>query len=124
MEGDYEMKPFFAGFVNGIKSCTLICVVITGGMGALYCSIKGLEYLVETYGEYVVAACSVIGLIILFGVFEGFWTRHQYNKWVKRLERLKTQKDTMTCWEYEYEVDRIKSAMKDILNHNYSRLVR
>ena len=118
------MKPFFVGFVNGIKSCTLICVAITGGMGALYCSIKGLEYLVETYGEYVVAAWSVIGLIILFGVFEGFWARHQYNKWVKRLERLKTQKDTMTCWEYEYEVDRIKSAMKDILNHNYSRLVR
>ena len=124
MEGDYEMKPFFVGFVNGIKSCILICAAVIGGTGALYCSVKGLEYLVETYGEYVVAACSVIGLIILFGVFEGFWARRQYNKWAKRLEQLEAQKKEMLSWDYEYEVNKAKSAMKAILNHDYSRLVR
>lgn len=118
------MKAFVSGFLSGIKNCTLMCAAIFGVMGALYGSVKGLEYLIETYGEYVVVVCSVLGLILLFGVFEGLWARHQYNKWAKRLVQLEDRKREMTSWDYEYEVNKAKGAMKAILNHDYSRLVR
>ena len=102
LEGDYEMKAFCKGFVNGVKNCTVICAVITGAMGAMYGLVKGLEYLINTHGEVAVAVCSVIALIILFGIFEGFWARYFY----------------------ESKVNRTKKAMEAILNRDYSMIVR
>jgi hypothetical protein len=34
LEGDYETKAFYKGFVNGVKCCAIICAIITGAMGA------------------------------------------------------------------------------------------
>jgi hypothetical protein len=124
LEGDYEMKVFCKGFVNGVKNCTVICAVITGAMGAMYGLVKGLEYLINTHGEVVVAVCSVVALIILFGIFEGFWARYQYNKWAKRLEWIESQKSAMIYCDYEYEINKAKKAMEAILNHDYSMIVR
>jgi hypothetical protein len=70
LEGDNKMKAFYKGFVNGVKHYTIICTIITGAMGGIYGLVKGLEYLVNTHGEIVTTICSVVALIILFGIFE------------------------------------------------------
>ena len=124
LEGDYEMKAFYKGFINGARCCTIVCVSITGAMGAMYGLVKGLEYLINTHGEAVVTVCSVVALIILFGIVEGFWARYQYNKWAKRLEWIESQKSAMIYCDYEYEINRAKKAMKAILNHDYTMIVR
>ena len=36
LEGGNKMKAFYKGFINGIKSCTIICTTITGTMGVMY----------------------------------------------------------------------------------------
>ena len=118
------MKAFYKGFVNGIRSCTIICTIISGAMGAIYGLIKGLEYLINTHGEVAVVVCSVIALIILFGIFEGFWARHQYNKLAKYLAETEANKTNMDPYFYECRVNRIKKAMEAILNHDYSMIVR
>lgn len=124
LEGDDKMKAFYKGFANGVKNCTVICAVITGAMGAMYGLVKGLEYLINTHGEVVVTVCSIVALIILFGIFEGFWARHQYNKLVKHLAKVEANKASMALVSYEYEVGRTKKAMEAILNHDYSMIVR
>lgn len=118
------MKAFYKGFINGIRCCTIVCVSIIGAMGAMYGLVKGLEYLINTHGEVVVTICSVIALIILFGIVEGFWARYQYNKWAKRLEWIESQKCAMIYCDYEYEINKAKKAMEAILNHDYSMIVR
>ena len=118
------MKAFYKGFINGVRCCTIICASITGAMGAMYGLVKGLEYLINTHGEIVVAACSVVGLIILFGIIEGFWARHQYNKLAKYLAEVEANKTNMDLYFYEYKVNRTKKAMEAILNHDYSMIVR
>jgi hypothetical protein len=124
LEGDYEMRAFYKGFVNGVKCCTIVCAIITGAMGAMYGLVNGLEYLINTHGEIVVAICSVVGLIILFGIFEGFWARYQYNKLAKYLAEVEANKTNMDLYSYEYKVNRTKKAMEAILNHDYSMIVR
>lgn len=118
------MKAFYKGFANGVKNCTVICAVITGAMGVMYGLVKGLEYLINTHGETVVVVCSIVGLIILFGIIEGFWARHQYNKLAKHLAKVEANKASMALFSYEYEVGRTKKAMEAILNHDYSMIVR
>ena len=118
------MKAFYKGFANGVKNCTVICAVITGAMGAMYGLVKGLEYLINTHGEVVVAVCSVVALIILFGIFKGLWARYQYNKLVKYLAEVEANKTNMDSCMYEYRVNRTKKAMEAILNHDYSMIVR
>lgn len=118
------MKAFYKGFINGVKCCTIVCVSITGAMGAIYGLVKGLEYLVNTHGEVVVAVCSVIALIIFFGIIEGLWARYQYNKLTKHLAKVEANKKSMALVSYEYEVNRTKKAMEAILNHDYSMIVR
>ena len=118
------MKAFYKGFINGVRSCTIICASITGAMGAMYGLVKGLEYLINTYGEIVVVVCSVVALIILFGIVEGFWARYQYNKLAKHLAKVEANKTSMVLASYEYEVGRTKKAMEAILNHDYSMIVR
>lgn len=124
MEGDNKMKAFYRGFINGVRCCTIICASISGAMGAIYGLIKGLEYLIETHGEVVVTVCSIVALIILFGIFEGFWARYQYNKLAKYLAKVEANKMSMTLIDYEYKVNRTKKAMEAILNHDYSMIVR
>lgn len=118
------MKAFYKGFVNGVRCCTIICAIISGAMGAMYGLVKGLEYLINTHGEVVVTVCSIVALIILFGIFEGFWARYQYNKLSKLLASFEANKSSMTLASYEYEVGRTKKAMEAILNHDYSMIVR
>ena len=118
------MKAFYKGFVNGVKNCTIVCIIITGAMGAMYGLVKGLEYLINTHGEVVVAVCSVVALIILSGIFEGFWARYQYNKLAKYLVEVEANKTNMDPYFYECKVNRTKKAMKAILNHDYSMIVR
>ena len=118
------MKAFYKGFINGIRCCTIICTIITGAMGAMYGLIKGLEYLINTYGEIAVVVCSIVALIILFGIFEGFWARHQYNKLAEYLAEVEANKTNMDSDMYEYRVNRTKKAMEAILNHDYSMIVR
>lgn len=118
------MKAFYKGFINGVRSCAIICASITGAMGAMYGLIKGLEYLINTYGEIVVVVCSVVALIIFFGIVEGFWARYQYNKLAKHLAKVEANKTSMVLASYEYEVGRTKKAMEAILNHDYSMIVR
>jgi hypothetical protein len=124
LEGDYEMKAFYKGFVNGVKCSTIVCVSITGAMGAMYGLVKGLDYLIDTHGEIVVTICSIVALIILFGIFEGFWARYQYNKLAKYLVEVEANKTNMDSHMYEYRVNRTKKAMEAILNHDYSMIVR
>lgn len=124
LEGDNKMKAFYKGFVNGVKNCTVICAVITGAMGAMYGLVKGLEYLINTHGEIVVTICSVVALIILFGIFEGFWARYQYNKLAKYLVEVEANKTNIDPYFYECKVNRTKKAMEAILNHDYSMIVR
>lgn len=123
LEGE-SMKAFYKGFLNGIRCCTIICVIITGAMGAMYGLVKGLEYLINTYGEVIVVVYSVIALIILFGIVEGFWARYQYNKLAKHLTKVEANKMNMALVSYEYEINRTKKAMEAILNHDYSMIVR
>ena len=118
------MKAFYKGFINGVRCCTIICASITGAMGAMYGLVKGLEYLIDAHGEVVVVVCSVVALIILFGIFEGFWARYQYNKLAKHLAKVEANKASMALVSYEYEVGRTKKAMEAILNHDYSMIVR
>lgn len=118
------MKAFYKGFINGVKNCTIVCAIITGAMGAMYGLVKGLEYLINTHGEVVVAVCSVVALIILFGIFEGFWARYQYNKLAKHLAEIEANKTNMDSHMYEYRVNRTKKGMEAILNHDYSMIVR
>lgn len=118
------MKAFYKGFINGVRCCTIICASFAGAMGAIYGLIKGLEYLINTHGEVAVAACSAVALIILFGIFEGFWARYQYNKLAKHLAKVEANKMSMALVSYEYEVNRTKKAMEAILNHDYSMIVR
>ena len=118
------MKAFYKGFINGVRCCTIICASITGAMGAMYGLAKGLECLINTHGEVVVTICSVVALIILFGIFEGFWARYQYNKLAKHLAKVEANKMSMALVSYEYEVGRTKKAMEAILNHDYSMIVR
>ena len=124
LEGDNKMKAFYKGFINGVRCCTIICAAISGAMGAIYGLVKDLEYLIDTYGEVVVVVCSVVALIILFGIFEGFWARYQYNKLAKHLAKVEANKASMALVSYEYEVNRTKKAMEAILNHDYSMIVR
>lgn len=118
------MKAFYKGFINGVRCCTIVCAIITGAMGAMYGLVKGLEYLIDTHGEAVVTVCSIVALIILFGIFEGFWARYQYNKLAKYLAKVEANKANMALVSYEYEVNRTKKAMEAILNHDYSMIVR
>ena len=118
------MKAFYKGFINGIRCCTIICAIIFGAMGVMYGLVKGLEYLINTHGEVVVTICSIVTLIILFGIFEGFWARYQYNKLAKYLAKVEANKMSMTLIDYEYKVNRTKKAMEAILNHDYSMIVR
>ena len=118
------MKAFYKGFINGVRCCTIICAIITGAMGAMYGLVKGLEYLINTHGEVVVTICSVVALIILFGIFEGFWARYQYNKLAKYLAEVEANKTNMDSCMYEYRVNRTKKAMEAILNHDYTMIVR
>ena len=118
------MKAFYKGFINGVRCCTIICAIITGAMGAMYGLVNGLEYLINTHGEVVVTICSVVVLIILFGIVEGFWARYQYNKLAKHLAKVEANKMSMALVSYEYEVGRTKKAMEAILNHDYSMIVR
>ena len=118
------MKAFYKGFINGVRSCTIVCAIITGAMGAMYGLVKGLEYLINTHGEVVVTVCSVIALIILFGILEGFWARYQYNKLAKYLVEVEVNKTNMDTHMYEYRVNRTKKAMEAILNRDYSMIVR
>ena len=124
MEGDYEMKAFYKGFINGIRSSAIICAIISGTMGAIYGMVRGLEYLINTHGEVVVVVCSVIVLIVLFGIFEGFWARYQYNKLAKYLTEIEANKANMDPYFYECRVNRTKRAMEAILDHDYSMIVR
>ena len=124
LEGDYEMRAFYKGFINGVRCCTIVCVSIIGAMGAMYGLVKGLEYLINTHGEVVVTVCSVVALIILFGIVEGFWARYQYNKLAKHMVKVEANKANMALVSYEYEVGRTKKAMEAILNHDYSMIVR
>ena len=114
------MKAFYKGFIYGVRCCTIICASITGAMGAIY----GLVYLIDAHGEVVVAACSIVALIILFGIFEGLWARYQYNKLAKHLAKVEANKMSMALVGYEYEVNRTKKAMEAILSHDYSMIVR
>lgn len=118
------MKAFYKGFINGVRCCTIICASITGAMGVMYGLVKGLEYLVNTHGEVIVVVCSIVALITLFGIFEGFWARYQYNKLAKHLARVEANKSSMLLVSYEYEVNYTKKAMEAILNHDYSMIVR
>ena len=118
------MKAFYKGFINGVRCCTIVCASIIGAMGAMYGLVKGLEYLINTHGEVVVVVCSVVTLIILFGIFEGFWARYQYNKLAKYLAETEANKTNMDPCFYECRVNRIKKAMEAILNHDYSMIVR
>ena len=118
------MKAFYKGFINGVRCCTIICASITGSVGIMYGLVKGLEYLINTNGKVAVAVCSITALIILFGMFEGFWARHQYNKLAKHLANVEANKMSMALVSYEYEVNRTKKAMEAILNHDYSMIVR
>jgi hypothetical protein len=124
LEGGNKMKAFYKGFINGVRGCTIICASITGAMGAIYGFVKGLEYLINTHGEVVVTVYSIVALIILFGVFEGFWARYQYNKLAKHLAKVEANTANMALVSYEYEVGRTKKAMEAILNHDYSMIVR
>lgn len=118
------MKAFYKGFIYGVKSCTIVCAIVTGAMGTMYGLVKGLEYLINTHGEIVVAACGVVALIILFGIFEGLWARYQYNKLAKYLVEVEANKTNMDPYMYEYRVNRTKKAMEAILKHDYSLIVR
>lgn len=118
------MKAFYKGFINGVRCCTIICASIIGAVGVIYGLVKGLEYLINTHGKVAVTVCSIIALIILFGMFEGFWARHQYNKLAKHLANVEANKMNMPSIGYEYEVNRTKKAMEAILNHDYSMIVR
>jgi hypothetical protein len=93
-------------------------------MGVMYGLVKGLEYLVNTHGEVIVVVCSIVALITLFGIFEGFWARYQYNKLAKYLTEVEANKTNMDPYFYEYRVNRTKKAMEAILNHDYSMIVR
>lgn len=118
------MRAFYRGFINGVKNCTIVCTIITGAMGAMYGLVKGLEYLINTHGEVVVAVCSVVTLIIFFGIFEGLWARYQYNKLAKYLAEIEANKTNMDSYFYECKVNRTKKAMEAILNHDCSMIVR
>lgn len=118
------MKAFYKGFINGVRCCTIICASITGAMGIMYGLVKGLEYLINTHGEVAVTVCGITALIVLFGIFEGFWARYQYNKLAKHLAKVEANKMSMALVSYEYEVGRTKKAMEAILNHDYSMIVR
>ena len=118
------MRAFYKGFINGIRSCTIVCAIISGAMGAMYGLVKGLEYLINTHGEVVVAVCSIVTLIIFSGIFEGFWARYQYNKLAKYLAEIEANKANMDPYFYECKVSRTKKAMEAILNHDYSMIVR
>lgn len=118
------MKAFYKGFVNGVRCCTIMCVIITGAMGAMYGLVNGLEYLINTHGEVAVVVCSVVALIVLFGILEGFWARYQYNKLAKYLAEVEANKTNMDPYLYECKVNCTKKAMEAILKHDYSMIVR